>query len=170
MFGVLWVRWARWPPSGGEWAGGTTRPMPMKPALTYGLAELLDIARATSRWLLGYAVGLCARVCCVFGPACGRPPARTQAQKLSPRPRAPQLGPCGGGGAKKLAFDLSLRRGGRPKDCRPAWTAQITRCHTDRACRNSFTDLALRLPPRNLVFALSRLWSPNERMSRLGVC
>lgn len=86
MFGVLRVRWARWPPSGGEWAGGTTRPMPMKPALTYGLAELLDIARATSRWLLGYAVGLCARVCCVFGPACGRP-ARTQAQKLSARGR-----------------------------------------------------------------------------------
>lgn len=71
----------------------------------------------------------------------------------------------GGGGPKKLAFDVS---GGPTKRLLSAgWTTQITRC---RACRNSFTDLALRLPPRNLVFALSRLWSPNERMSRLGVC
>ena len=108
MFGVLRVRWARWPPSGGEWAGGTTRPMPMKPALTYGLAELLDIARATSRWLLGYAVGLCARVCCVFGPACGRP-ARTHAQKLSARGRLNWAPVVGGGGAQKVGL-RRLRR------------------------------------------------------------
>ena len=84
----------------------------MKPALTYGLAELLDIARATSRWLLGYAVGLCARVCCVFGPACGRPPARTQAQKLSP-PAGASIGPLWWGGGQKVGL-RPLSPAGRP--------------------------------------------------------